>query len=70
MPKITISFDADNAAFEDDGAHETQEVLRNVARSISEAAWSVNNQGPMECDGGVYDTNGNRIGLWHVQVMA
>jgi len=47
--KISIEFDTDNAAF-DDNPHELEDVLEQAARKISQGG------------GTLLDSNGNKIG--------
>jgi hypothetical protein len=53
MPRMIISFEMDNAAFDDNACTETARILRNLADRMEEGINEVSK---------IYDANGNRIG--------
>ena len=54
---LKIEFETDNAAFEDNDIYlETVEILERITRRIANG----------ETSGNVRDTNGNRIGIYHM----
>lgn len=55
--RFRLDFDMDNAAFEDNPAHETEVLLRQVAYAISHGARK----------GAVRDSNGNTVGSWEIE---
>lgn len=55
---LTITFETDNAAFEDNCPQETARILRDLADRIE------NGLGSGLERGAVMDINGNRIGSW------
>jgi hypothetical protein len=55
--RLAISFDMDNAAFEDAPAAEAARILREIAKAV-EADDSPN--------GNIRDANGNRVGSWEI----
>lgn len=56
--KFELSFDCDNAAFDDDLNAAIAKVLRHVARTVED-----HNVGMSRT---ILDRNGNRIGLWRI----
>lgn len=57
MADVTIKFNTDNAAFEDDFESALEFVLRQIKKQVALQRRS-NKEGPAA----VYDVNGNRIG--------
>jgi len=55
--KITIQFETDNAAFEDDASREVDQIMEAVSLAV---LMGVN-------EGAVRDTNGNTIGKFTVE---
>lgn len=52
-----LSFDTDNAAFEDDPRPEVARILRNLEAKV----WEWEGYGKFQ---NIYDSNGNTIGTW------
>src|SRR5688572_12087910 len=57
--ELKIEFDTGNAAFDDgNGPEECARILRNIADRMRFRG---------DTDGGIMDSNGNRIGSWSVE---
>lgn len=54
--KLTLSFDMDNATFDDEPASEASDILLAVAAQIREGL----------SDGLCVDVNGNTVGSWFI----
>lgn len=56
--KMKIEFETDNAAFDDgNGPTECARILEKIARRVGQGAE----------EGGIMDSNGNRVGSWSVE---
>lgn len=68
--KVTIEFDCDNAAFEDDFHGEIRNILDRVERKVKDVHSAQNLAGPdsrFEATYKLLDTNGNAVGkMWVV----
>lgn len=63
--KFTMSFDMDNAAFEDNSCEEVARILRDVAHRVERTDFEATKVGAY---GVVRDISGNRIGSYSTEV--
>lgn len=63
--KLTITFDTDDAACEENLHHEVERILTHVSERVLTAIERC--QHDAEGQGPLYDTNGNRIGTWSLK---
>jgi hypothetical protein len=63
--KITIEFDTDNAAWEDNWISETDRIMANVVNNVHDAFMC---QGAKMDTFSVTDSNGNKIGSVKIKI--
>jgi hypothetical protein len=65
---ISIEFKTENSAFKGEtGQHEVARILRQIAVHIQ--GTSPDFDGEINCGAVIFDTNGNSIGHWYLEIM-